>query len=734
MRCHHEEDQEDPQARPWKMRRHLGLVRLRGGGPDPATPPPKRRQSSLLALGFGVSPGQAQTPQGSPPSGSAAQWSPPRRSAAQGSPPSGSAAQGSPPPVAYTPQQRDQESATYTPQQRDQESARRNVLQEVAQDRAREQARATKTAARQLFLDPAALGKGYHSGGRPKRPLDQRRGVAGGHKSNVRKPGEASLRREVPIVGRIIQIQAVLAAAKKQECKPSELSPDTWRSLCGRFGETRKTLLNLLPRLEEFVQYLHKSRLERGLLRPFGGQAKVNQACRVRGVKTEKQQPLQPVFQNLKAWFNHERAWGVEVRPSHLRLRFKLHLERAVAYQEVLKEKGKSEHKPKLLESAKQRLEKYQDPNWVQRDQATWERRFLWPSVGASFRWGDRKSSTSSTKEDLLVKTTWASLDYAVHLATQGDHEDLGILVADPQAFQANLRDTAVVMFDHSPVWVRYSGKEEGCLFNLQERHSYLERKRLSKATRSTDLEAAAEAHKEMAQHLEATKHLGSQAVRHLAPGADKYRLTWIDFQVVTGWFDAGAQPKGSLLPCVLLVPSDTHCRLEDIDQEGNWTRDHEFQVGDEVVKRRRGESAGAILRTWRALRDRSPDPTWTKKFRVWGQPCAWADAVIAQWTLEYIKDHYNQAVLVADCLLAHWNSNSLAVAWANQLLQVPIAPGATGLLQVADTHYHSPFKAVVWRPEKFPPTPCSKTPVSICSAPSPPPPAPKRRSNNWPG
>ena len=84
---------------------------------------------------------------------------------------------------------------------------------------------------------------------------------------------------------------------------------------------------------------------------------------------------------------------------------------------------------------------------------------------------------------------------------------------------------------------------------------------------------------------------------------------------------------------------------------------------------------------------------TWCQKFRVWGQPCAWADAVIAQWTLRYIKEFFNQAFVLADCLHAHWNEDSLAVAWALQLVQLAIAPGATALLQVADTHYHAPFK-----------------------------------------
>ena len=68
---------------------------------------------------------------------------------------------------------------------------------------------------------------------------------------------------------------------------------------------------------------------------------------------------------------------------------------------------------------------------------------------------------------------------------------------------------------------------------------------------------------------------------------------------------------------------------------------------------------------------------------------------MIAQWTLRYIKEYFHQAFVLADCLHAHWNEDSLAVAWALQLVQLAIAPGVTSLLQVADTHYHGPFKVV---------------------------------------
>ena len=171
-----------------------------------------------------------------------------------------------------------------------------------------------------------------------------------------------------------------------------------------------------------------------------------------------------------------------------------------------------------------------------------------------------------------MVTTTWASLDHTIYMAARGNLGDLGMLVSDPQGFRDNLATTPLVMFDHSPIWVRYSGKEEGCLFNLAEQTSYKARRALKykrdKATAQKEKEAL---QKELEDHLANNKNFGDQMVRNIASGADKYRLTWIDFQVVTDWFKPGVLPKGGLLPSILLVPSEFHARLEDIDQEGKW-------------------------------------------------------------------------------------------------------------------------------------------------------------------
>ena len=191
-------------------------------------------------------------------------------------------------------------------------------MQEETQDKARNAARELKGTARQLFLAPAAFGSGYRPGGRPKK-VSNLRGVKGGQaKSNKRMPGESVLRRDVPAVARLFQIQTIKAACKEHGCEPGDLSPDTWRTLCARFGETKKCLLKLLPRQDDFTRFVQESRLGGHGRGSLGNglrshQKNISHGCRIRGGLSETQQPLMPIIKNLKAWFDHERTWGVEV-------------------------------------------------------------------------------------------------------------------------------------------------------------------------------------------------------------------------------------------------------------------------------------------------------------------------------------------------------------------------------------------------------------------------------------
>ncbi|MCP4240021.1 MAG: hypothetical protein GY772_05625, partial [bacterium] len=117
------------------------------------------------------------------------------------------------------------------------------------------------------------------------------------------------------------------------------------------------------------------------------------------------------------------------------------------------------------------------------------------------------------------------------------------------------------------------------------------------------------------------------------------------------------------------------------------------YQVGDETITHQAGKSAGQALRAWRKLRDQ-PDQGFTGELLIWGQPAAWTDQVICSWVSDYLQTLYPQCIQIVDCLGSQWAEPVMLRVWANQQLMVPIAPGCTSFLQVADTHVHAQLKA----------------------------------------
>jgi hypothetical protein len=188
-----------------------------------------------------------------------------------------------------------------------------------------------------------------------------------------------------------------------------------------------------------------------------------------------------------------------------------------------------------------------------------------------------------------------------------------------------------------------------------------------------------------------------SESHTKVSQGGDKHRLTLTTFQVVRGWFDPDSTPAGEIPVNILIVPSAKHCRLEDITPEGTWERDVQYQIDDELIQYKKGEKVNQILAGWRKVRDDQPDQSMFQHLRIWGQPSGWTDEIITNWLSEYVKELApNGCLQIVDCLGSQWSETTLARCWINQQFQIPIAPNATSILQVADTHIHSELKAYV--------------------------------------
>ena len=211
------------------------------------------------------------------------------------------------------------------------------------------------------------------------------------------------------------------------------------------------------------------------------------------------------------------------------------------------------------------------DASWCVKKRTEWERNQFFPHIGARARKGQKFSHQSAKFDPLLFDLTVDGVDRALWLAQSGDHASLGQLVADPESFQDNSQDTVIVGKDETPVWLRLRG-EEAQFLAQSEIEGRNTRRRLSRKTQDSDAGKAQAALQELIHFAQENPHLTLQVNQQWSQGGDKYRLTVITFQVIRHWLRPGTKPVGQALKPILLVPSQVHCQLANIDPvTGNW-------------------------------------------------------------------------------------------------------------------------------------------------------------------
>ncbi len=295
------------------------------------------------------------------------------------------------------------------------------------------------------------------------------------------------------------------------------------------------------------------------------------QGCSIR--TTWKIQPLRVVYQRIKKWFTKERQYAHQINSHHLLTRLKLELSTEVGRQEVLSQHQSHHFNRSILEACQKRLQRLNDPGYQTSGMAEWLRTQFYPQIGATPRSGERKSHLPEKFDGLLASLTWASVDRALWLAQSGGHDELGRLVGNPEAFQDAARQTVILGLDQTPVYLKLRG-EEKVFVSQAELEARATRRRLTHKLHVTPPALAKEAVEALHQHVEEHPEQTLQQFQLVSQGGgDKYRLTLITIQTIHGLLDPEATPRGQMPKQILIVPSQTHARLENIDQAGKWVQ-----------------------------------------------------------------------------------------------------------------------------------------------------------------
>lgn len=141
------------------------------------------------------------------------------------------------------------------------------------------------------------------------------------------------------------------------------------------------------------------------------------------------------------------------------------------------------------------------------------------------------------------------------------------------------------------------------------------------------------------------------------------------------------------------MVPG-VHARLEMISEQGTWLCDHSYEYGGVEVVRKKGEKVGAIMASWRELRQQQPDLFREKQVLIWQSPTAYVDSVIYSWQQDEESGRFEPLARLVDALSTHWSQQAQERNFLSQTVQASVPAGCTPLVQLTDTALAAPAKA----------------------------------------
>ena len=157
-----------------------------------------------------------------------------------------------------------------------------------------------------------------------------------------------------------------------------------------------------------------------------------------------------------------------------------------------------------------------------------------------------RATNLSAEEERRRVVFGWRFFDQA--LADIASQDPDRISVKDPKAFINRASETAIIMSDQIPVWLKVDpGKLLTSRLRLKLASEQRKVRRANKKKRLSEADALAAAQPKVT------------TVRKSSGKPPRWRISFVARQVVERFFDADSDPVGRILPSILLVPG-TQC------------------------------------------------------------------------------------------------------------------------------------------------------------------------------
>ncbi|CAE7266027.1 Bbs2 [Symbiodinium sp. CCMP2592] len=558
-------------------------------------------------------------------------------------------------------------------------------------------------------------------GGRPMKPVSERRGIMGGQKSNRRKANEKPRQFELSVSMKNRICQQIYETRGHH---PAE------QDMLKAFAKKSKMRLDKLQDIwANRSTWAHVEKKDYGNM--IGGEhSKQRPRMRAEGAVAKRQFP--EVVQKLGHWLDKERAHGHQVLQRHLAWQYELLLqEHMVELTELLEsEKSKDmsteerqQHEVKLKLAEKQ-IEAMHGSEKLMNKRAktlaTW--------LGAETRVPNLVTQISSVEQQVRAELSWQHHDWCIHKVASADEDFMRQYFARPNEITPAIRKACVLGFsDQVPLWLKSGSKKEimaswevaGLKKKKQhphlhepqqtadETHPAAEEPHEESKAEEPHEESKAEEHHEKQPHeqeepgdewklaMPDEKHEMAHLTTRRQEKADRYRVTFEAMQLVSGFFDHEKTPEGHCMRGILIVPGQ-HARLDNIDEHGKWKEDETFFYMGQERRHIRGESCGRALISWRKLRDEMPQAF--RHFSVMSQPASNSDGICLPWVIKDQARQFPLSVWMRDAYGPAFTSDTVKTLFMGHQVQSSIMPKMTSALQLTDTDFSHAFKASVRR------------------------------------
>ncbi|CAK9008654.1 Uncharacterized protein SCF082_LOCUS9965, partial [Durusdinium trenchii] len=293
-----------------------------------------------------------------------------------------------------------------------------------------------------------------HPGGRPKK--HELRGVAGGHKSNVRMKGEKQLRQDLPISHKHAICQHLF---KEKESFASER--DLMRHGKKKFGLRMSTLRYIWARRKQWATDMQKHkqsaskehRSERAGAHGVHGHEKAKtQRVRASGAGAKIEFP--ELYESTKHWLEAERAHGHVVLPRHVSWKYESSLDQEIVR---LEDVMKDEENPQQWRLLKDRIDrgKRQKKSLEKPKNQDKRARHLMSWMGAKVQAPNLVTQLSEVEQQVRAELTWNQFDFQTWKMSSKKDEVYHEMFAQPENAKKHVHQCVLGFSDQIPLWVK---------------------------------------------------------------------------------------------------------------------------------------------------------------------------------------------------------------------------------------------------------------------------------------